>query len=249
MAGDEQRLKDAKIEVRIDTEAAERELEDRGREGEGRSTPGGRPPQPGRKEDEKDQRKRDDDRRRDGDGGRFVTTVAAASRVPGMIVGAVKVLAAAYALRTVSEMLPGMIDKRLSTMAPGGRLGIGAFGQPLYPKNLGDLADFAVRESLEKTRDFYREIILPQIQRMEAILAVFPAALGTGIDFARSQQLMTGVTRPGDVLAAVARAGTMASIDARMQASRRAFSGAALGAATVDLGDWLKDRFYEAVWR
>lgn len=225
MPGDENRLKDARIEVVLDTARAEKQAEAFEQEEGERSIPGSRPPQPGRERDKEDRRRPGKSRVGFGD----LSAGAAIARVPGAraVMGALRTFAAAYALRTVSEVLPGMIDKKLSML---------------------DADNIATRWALNLIKDVYKYIDNKFVQ-LESSMAAFGAGIGSATETARSQQLLLGQTDPRSIGVLAERAAAAASFQAFINAQKRISGASALGGAIVDIGEELKERYLAGVWR
>ena len=224
MAG-EQQLRDARITLTIDTTAAEKRLDDI----DDGSTPGGRPPQPGR--DRGKDRRRDDDRdrrpgRRPGPG-----AAVGVAAIPGRaVIAAVKTFAAAYMLKIVSETLPGMVDRRMATLDKPVRFAAEATGLPSLARGVfgGIAAGF---------------------HGLEIAAATVAPAVRTARDLGRSQMLLTGRTDEAGIADVTLRemkiAGALSSIAALKREQGRRF----MGAAAVDISDNLKDRLFGGTTR
>lgn len=212
MAG-EMRLKDARIEVKLDTAAALRQIDDLEKGAGGRSVPGGRPPSPGRRDEAKE---REDDERK----GRRRREVAERPGIPGM--GIVKAVIGASALQLVSEMLPAMIDAKLATMAST------------------DVFRKAVLEALKATVGKAAGGVGSAMRAVESAAPVIGAFTGTAVDVARSASLMFGGAADADIATLAKRQAAIASAEVSMERARRAAGRAGIGAAIVNEADALK---------
>lgn len=220
---DQQRLKDARIEVQIDTSAAERALDD--------LTPGGgpgqRPPEPGR-DAEKDRRRDDERPPRDGQ----PSVVAGVGKIPRAVVTLVRTMIAATVARQILEIVPGYIDKQLEQIPPGGLLGTGAM-EAFMERRVGEMVRDAMKGGAATGH------------ALEAAAATIPAAVGTAVDVARAQAALRGeVDIPGVGRLALQQA-QLASIEAAQRARARQLGRNAAGAAIADL----TNQFMEAAIR
>jgi hypothetical protein len=217
---DEQRLKDAKIQVKLDLSGARRDLDEA--EGE-RSGPGGRKPSPGRKDERK---RREDDRRKEQARGKDGRTVLAAGAAGAAGLGAkvvpfIKGLILANVNAALGDILEGAIDKRLATLEKG---------------------DTARELALEAARIASLPAqLLADVRRKAsqgiAFLKTFPSVFAGQ---ALAQQAAFGRTSAADASAVAQNQAQVAVIEAFMRGEQLRLAGRLKGAVTVDLADSLK---------
>jgi len=210
--GDETRLKDAKIEVKLDTAGALKALGDLENASGGKSKPGGRPPSPGRKDE---RREREDEGRKRKGGGIGVVGVGAAAAgvagIPGFIVGVVKTLVAATVATSVSEVVPGMIAERMRTTDDGST-----------GNNVAKFLQDTVGLSLDKFVAF--------IHTVESMAGLLPAFLGTATEISTTSKALFGEAAPIEGVFATAKtqaavAGAMAMTSVEQRRMRRFILG------------------------
>lgn len=223
MAG-EQRLRDAKIKVRLDTSEALRQLGDLGKGRDGASVPGGKPPAPGREDERKkredEERRRDE--RRENRRSRTAGAAAAAGAVPRAVIGAAKTIASAAALSLVAETVPAMIDARLETLG----------NQDPIKRQVVSLIRDAIGIPLEKIGDVIRTI--------ESALPVIAAFTGTSIDVARANAILGGGATSADILALATRQSRVRSAETSLQLERRRLGRGGAGQAVLQAADQLR---------
>lgn len=222
MAGDQQRLKDAQIEVKVDTSAAERAIDDL--EPGGGSRPGRRPPEPGRERDERERPKPDKGR---GPAG----TAAAAASIPRGVIRLVKTFAAAVVLQEVARVVPSMIEKRIAQMAPG-------VMRDVTDAVLGNIGRFLTG-------------IVDTGENITANIGAITTGISTARDVARAQQLLLPPKQrdPADIAALALRQAQLSQIDSAFAMRRRRIGAAALGGAILDVTDTLRERYLGAIYR
>ncbi len=222
---DEQRLKDAKIQVKLDLKGAQDALDDLNKDGD-RSTPGGRPPSPGRKDDRK---RREDDERKAKQRPRAAAVGAAVgvAKIPGAIVAVVKTVVAASVATLVAEIVPAMISARLAQVKD----------DISFERGVLEIMEVAVGMPLQALGQLVRNL--------ENTLAVGGAFVGTALDVAVSQKSLIGEADAEDVFSIAGRAAMVASAQRSLAGSRRHQRRIIFGGAIVDIADDIKDLMFK----
>lgn len=211
---DQQKLKDAKIEVKLDTEAARKQLEELARGMSGKSTPGGAPPKPGRDTG------RDDDGRRPARRG----TAVVATSTTSPLYSAVKAGVAAVSLAAVAEVVPSMIEARLKTLSDG----------DYVSKAIVKVLEYAVGVPFDALASLLRNAI-PQLQLLSTLKQ-------TGVDVSRASRLLVGDTAsPSDITTIVRRAMAITSVEIGAERFRRAAARDVLGGVILETSDALRE--------
>ncbi len=215
---DEQRLKDAKIQVKLDLSGARRDLD----EAEGdRSGPGGRKPSPGRKDER--ERKQRERRKRQATGPRTVLAAGAAGRagIAAKVIPFLKGLVLSNVSAAMGDILPGMIDKRMASL---------------------ESSDTAEKFALEAARiaSLPAQYIAEAKRLASQGLAYARTYPGVFAGQALGQQAAFGESRAGDAQAVASIQAQVASIEAFMRGEQLRLAGRLKGATAVDLGDSFK---------
>ena len=222
MAGDEQRLKDARIELVLDTTAAKAKLDEL--EGGGdRSSAGKRPPSPGRKDARKEREAEERaEKLRPVRGGRTAAVAAAAGgKLSAVIIGAVKTIATASALTATAELLPGMIDAKLATMESTDKAKIAAL----------EFIDAVIGEPLA--------VFARTVRNIQSAIPIISAFVGTAGDIARTQAAL-GLEVDGSAVRVGGRAAAVASANVSIAKERIRLGRFGVGRAISDQADVLR---------
>lgn len=212
---DENRLKDARIKVVIDTSDAIQQIEDAKVEPE-KSVPGGKPPSPGRKDE---QRKREDEEReekRDPRPRRPRRPAARPGRGGGLLRRVVGTAASGVTLSMVADMIPAIIQAEQKKLAEG----------QYWERQVVGVIEKYVGQPLERVADGLRAV--------ESALPAIAAFTGTAIDVSRSNQLMGLGMSPQAIASLSKREAAIASIGANMNNQRRKVGREAVGVFLAD---------------
>lgn len=230
MAG-EQRLRDAKITLKLDVQGARDALdkvpESRGGEGTAKSTPTGKPPSPGR---EGEQKEREEERREDrrsprqrpvrSRAGGTLGAVAAARRAPRLVGAALKVIATAAALNVVASVVPAMIAKKLEDA-----------DDDSTSKEFLQLLKDTIGTGFGKSMD---------AKRAAAATAAFPAPFVRSIlDVAKSNQALGLGLDASDIVDVGIREGRSAQVQTHLRSQFSQLQTEILARALLDHGETL----------
>ena len=223
MAGDEQRLRDARITVKLDLDEARRKLDElEGDIGE-RSGAGKRPPSPGRR-DERKERENEARRERLRPKGGRAAAGGKSRRLPSAVIGAIKTIVAASVVTTIGEMLPGMISAKKATFEDS----------DIFKRGVLSVIETVIGEPLAA--------LAAGVRKIESAVPVISAFTGTAIDVARAEGALGLDTV--DPIAIAKRQAAVTSVEVSLQKDRRQLGRAALGVGLVTEGEKLKSLLF-----
>ena len=197
MAGDEQRLRDARITVKLDLAEARRKLDElEGGSGE-RSGAGKRPPSPGRRDERKE---REDEARRERlrpKGGRSRAAAVAGAGVSARggklgraVIGAIKIGGAAAAVTFSADVIRGAIESEMGKVVSAGPAPNWVTDFPAFLSWIGDFAEEKGAKAAQSVFEGTLGITADVIRALATIAPIIASFVGTATDQAKTQAIL-----------------------------------------------------------